>query len=57
MRNKGSKEWWPEKNSQGKMPSGSPLGKMIKYWDDSPYTKGEGNNEWLNTAVLFGPKN
>jgi hypothetical protein len=30
---------------------------MVKYWDGSPLTKGERNNEWLNTVVLSGPKN
>jgi hypothetical protein len=44
--------------AQDKIPSGSPLGKMLKYWDDSPptTTKGERNNELLNTVVLSGPK-
>jgi hypothetical protein len=30
---------------------------MLKYWDDSPHTKGKINSEWLNTVVVFGPKN
>jgi hypothetical protein len=29
---------------------------MLKYWDDSPRTKGKRNKEWSNTIVLSGPK-
>jgi hypothetical protein len=36
MGNKGSKE-----GDQDKIPSGSPLGKMLKYWDDSLRTIGK----------------
>jgi hypothetical protein len=36
MGNKGSKEGGQETKAQDKMPSGSLLGKMLKYWDDSP---------------------
>jgi hypothetical protein len=43
--------------SQDKIPSESPLGKILKYWDDSPVLKGKRNKEWLNTVVLSGPKN
>jgi hypothetical protein len=57
MGNKGNKEGGQKTKAQDKMPSGNPLGKMLKYWDDSPHTKGKINSEWLNTVVVFGPKN
>jgi hypothetical protein len=38
MGNKGSKEGDQETKAQDKIPSGSPLGKMLKYWDDTPHT-------------------
>jgi hypothetical protein len=57
MGNKGSKLGGQKTKAQDKIPSGSPLGNMLKYWDDSPHTKGQRNNEWLNTVVLSGPKN
>jgi hypothetical protein len=30
---------------------------MLKYWDDSPHTKGKRKKELLNIVVLSGPKN
>jgi hypothetical protein len=36
MGNKCSKEGSQKTKSQDKIPSESPLGKMLKYWDDSP---------------------
>jgi hypothetical protein len=57
MGNKGSKEGGKKTNAQDKIPFGSPLGKMFKYWDDSPSTKGKRNKEWLNTVVLSRLKN
>jgi hypothetical protein len=39
MRNKGSKEGGQNTKTQDKISSESPLGKMLKYWDDSPHTK------------------
>jgi hypothetical protein len=56
MGNKGSKERGQKTKAQDKIPSESPLRKMLKYWDDSPRTKGK-KKEWLNTIVLSGPKN
>jgi hypothetical protein len=41
MGNKGSKEGGQQTKVQDKIPSESPLGKMLKYWDDSPHTKGK----------------
>jgi hypothetical protein len=40
----GSKEGGQKTKAQDKIPSGSPLVKMLKYWD-SPHTKGDKNNE------------
>jgi hypothetical protein len=47
----------PDKDSEDKIPSGRPLGKILKYWNDSPHTKGKRNKEWLNTVASSGPKN
>jgi hypothetical protein len=55
--NKGSKEGGQKTKAKDKIPSESPLGKMLKYWDDSSRTKGKRNKEWLNTVILFGRKN
>jgi hypothetical protein len=41
MGNKGSKEGDQQIKVQDKVPSLSPLGKMLRYWDDSLCTKGE----------------
>jgi hypothetical protein len=41
MGNKGSKEGSQQTKVQDKIPSETPLGKMLKYWDDSPHTKGK----------------
>jgi hypothetical protein len=41
MGNKGSKERGQKTKAQDKIPSGSPLGKMLKYWDDSSHTTGK----------------
>jgi hypothetical protein len=41
MGNKGRKEGGQKTKAQDKIPSGSPLGKILKYWDDSPCTKGK----------------
>jgi hypothetical protein len=38
--NKDSKEGDQKTKAQDKIPSESPIGKMLKYWDDSPQTKG-----------------
>jgi hypothetical protein len=57
MRNESSKEGGQQTKVQDKIPSESPLGKMLKYWDDSPILKGKRNKEWSNIVVLSGPKN
>jgi hypothetical protein len=54
MGNKSSKEGGQKIEAQDKIPSESSLGKMSKYWDDNPHTKGKKNKEWLNTVVLSG---
>jgi hypothetical protein len=41
MGNKGSKEEGKKTKAQDKIPSESPLGKMLKHWDDSPCAKGK----------------
>jgi hypothetical protein len=41
MGNKGNKEGGQQLKIQDKIPSESLLGKMLKYWDDSPHTKGK----------------
>jgi hypothetical protein len=41
MGNKDRKEGGQKTKAQDKIPSESPLGKMSKYWDDSPQTKGK----------------
>jgi hypothetical protein len=41
MGNKVSKEGGQRTKAQDEIPSWSPLGKMLKYWDDSPHTKGK----------------
>jgi hypothetical protein len=41
MGNKGSKEEEQQIKVQDNIPSESPLGKMLRYWDDSLCTKGE----------------
>jgi hypothetical protein len=41
MGNKGSKEGSQQTKVQDKVPSESTLGKMLKYWDDNPHTKGK----------------
>jgi hypothetical protein len=56
MGNKGSKEGGQKTKARDKIPSESPLGKMLKYWDDSSRTMRK-KKEWLNTVVLSGPKN
>jgi hypothetical protein len=43
MGNKGSKEGGQKTKGQDKIPSGSPLDKMLQYWNDSPCTKGKRN--------------
>jgi hypothetical protein len=43
--------------AQDKIPSCCPVGKMLKYWDDSLHTKRKRNKERLNTVVLSGPNN
>jgi hypothetical protein len=39
MGNKGSKGGGQKTKAQDKIPSESPLGKMLKYWDDNPILK------------------
>jgi hypothetical protein len=41
MGNKGSKEEDQQIKVQDKIPSEIPLGKRLRYWDDSPHTKGK----------------
>jgi hypothetical protein len=41
MGNKGSKEGGQQIKIQDKIPSENPLEKMLRYWDDSPCTKGK----------------
>jgi hypothetical protein len=57
MGNKGKKEGCQKTETQDKIPSGKPLGNMLKFGGDSPCTKGKRNKEWLNTIILPGPKN
>jgi hypothetical protein len=57
MGNKGKKEGCQKTETQDKIPSGKPLGNMLKFGGDSPCTKGKKNKEWLNTIILPGPKN
>jgi hypothetical protein len=33
------------------------LGRILRYWDDSPILKGKRNKEWSKNFVLSGPKN
>jgi hypothetical protein len=47
MGNKGSKEGGQKIKVKDKIPSESPLGKMLRYWDDSPLIKGEKNGQIL----------
>jgi hypothetical protein len=42
MGNKGSKKGGQKTKAQDKIPSENPLGKILKYWDDSPILKERG---------------
>jgi hypothetical protein len=55
MGNKGSKEGGQKTKARDKIPFESLLGKMSKYWDDSPYTKGKKKQRMVK-PVLSGPK-
>jgi hypothetical protein len=41
MGNKGSKEVGQKTKALDKILSGNPLGKMLKYWNDSPHIIGK----------------
>jgi hypothetical protein len=53
MENKGSKEGGQETKAQDKIPSERPLGKMSKYWDDSPCTIGKKKQRMVEYYLFY----
>jgi hypothetical protein len=51
--NKGSKEGDQKIKAQDKILSGSPLGKMLKYWDDSPHTIGKNKQRMVKYCCFI----
>jgi hypothetical protein len=45
MGNKSSEQGGQQTKAQDKIPSESPLGKMLRYWDNNPILKGKRNKE------------
>jgi hypothetical protein len=57
MGNKGSKEGDQQMKVQDKIPFKSPLGEMLKYWNDSPHTKGKKkNSRWSILLFYLDPR-
>jgi hypothetical protein len=57
MGNKGSKEGEKQIMVQGKILPQSPLGKMLRYWDDSPHTKGKKKQRMVKYCCFIWTKN
>jgi hypothetical protein len=53
MGNKGRKEGGQKIKAQDKIPSGSPLWKMSKYWDDKPCTKGKKKQRMVKYCFIW----